>query len=169
MESYDATLSGFGLGSEIALPFNGELIPGSYFVRFSKTSTGAAFYELNLTIGAPSVISPDRFEVNDTLATSAELFLPGNQVGRIWTIDNINFHVSGDPDYFELVLPPLPSLLYTDRITIWVEPEEDGYSSIFNLFMYDETGASLPPILGPATTIENIRADFPTGQNPFSC
>ncbi|MBU0946047.1 MAG: S8/S53 family peptidase [Proteobacteria bacterium] len=165
--NYTATLNGFALDSELALPFNGELIPGSYYLRFTKTTPGAAFYEFDLVIDAPSTMTPDRFEVNDTLATAAELTLPGNQIGRIWTIDSLNFHVSGDPDYFDLALPSLPSLLYTDRITIWVEPAEDGYSSSFNLFLYDAAGASIPATAGSATTIENVRGTFTTGRIRF--
>jgi len=165
--NYTATLNGFHLDSEVALPFNGELIPGSYYLRFTKTTAGAAFYELDLAIGAPSAMSPDRYEVNDTLATAAELTLPGNRIGRVWTIDTLNFHVSGDPDYFDIALPSLPSLLYTDRITIWVEPTEDGYSSSFNLFVYDESGVSVPVTGGSATTIENVRGTFTTGRIRF--
>lgn len=164
---YRTTLRGFGLGPYVSLPFNGELVPGSYFVRFRNASSTATFYEFSLDIGAPVAMTPDRFEINDTLSTSAELNLPGNQIGRTWTVDNINFHVSGDPDYFELILPSLPSLQYNDRVTIWIEPDENGYSSNFNLFMYDETGASLPVTGGATISIENISAEFPNRRIRF--
>jgi hypothetical protein len=167
MGNYTATLSGFGLDSRVTLPYNGTLVPGGYYVRLTRIPPDAAFYELSLDIGAPSTMAPDRFEINDTLATAAALNFPGYRVGDTWTVDDINYHVPGDPDYFALQLPPLTNPLYTDRLSLWFEPNEDGYSSVFDCAVYDATGATVAISRGPSVTIENVRADFPDGEVRF--
>ncbi|MBC8185840.1 S8 family serine peptidase [candidate division KSB1 bacterium] len=140
MGDYTATISGFGI-SDQPLPFDGELNPGGYYIRFEPSpDINTCFYELEVSIGDPTIIAPDRFERNNTLTTSAELSFPSSLVGDTWAVEDINFHIRGDADYFEQELPELPDLLHTDWLTIWIEPDDRGHRSGFNLFLKSHGG-----------------------------
>ncbi|NQT26457.1 S8 family serine peptidase [candidate division KSB1 bacterium] len=164
---YIATLNGFGI-EDGTFPFNDTLVPGSYQIHFTRTSSTPCFYELNLNIEAPTTMAPDRFEVNNTFATAAEIVLPGNRVGREMTVEDINFHVSGDPDYFELRILPDLEPTKTDRLTIWIEPDElTGFSSSTRLAVFDNAGTLDPACRGLAYTISHFRDKYPDGRMKF--
>jgi len=166
MGDYLATISGGDL-TDAPLPFEGRIFPGGYYVRLAPSpEVNTCFYELRTLLDDPSYIPPDRFEENNTLTTSAELVFPPAQIDNTWEVDGINFHVNGDPDYFEIVLPELSDMFRTDRLTIWIEPDESGYSSSFNLILYDDSG-SPSSVLGRGTTIENVSETYSDGRVRF--
>ncbi len=118
-----------GTGGDDLLDYSGELEPRAYYVYLSPGNAHPAFYELNFDLDTPVTIAPDRFEDNNTLATSAELVYPEDRIGSTWVIDDLNFHLNGDDDYFELVLPDIDDFTpLTESVTIQMEPDDRGTS-----------------------------------------
>ncbi|MBN1999975.1 S8 family peptidase [candidate division KSB1 bacterium] len=122
------------------LNFSGELESRAYYVYLSPGGAYPAFYELNFDIDTPSTIAPDRFEVNNTLPDAAELVYPEDLIGETWVIDDLNFHVNDDDDFFELVLPDMEDFtLWAESVTIQVEVDSRGNSSrSFLVSVYDK-------------------------------
>ncbi|MBN2001010.1 S8 family serine peptidase [candidate division KSB1 bacterium] len=168
--SFSGRLRGANL-QNADMPFNGNLAPGAYFVDIPFVSPlNFCFYQLDITSSDPLDIAPDRFEVNDELSSCAFLDFPEDRINDTWTQADINFHVYGDPDFFELELPELPDGpfdAFTDRLTIWIEPMDNGFNSSFHIYIYDGDGNSQLAV-GSAVEIDNFRADYPDGRIRFS-
>ncbi|MBN1782443.1 S8 family serine peptidase [bacterium] len=153
-------------------PFESTLRPGTYYVHslITAASPRVCFYSIQLTQGDPVEIDLDRFENNNSLGTAAEIEYPDDRLNASWTIEDVNFHVHDDPDFFEVSVPDWsvnPVGSRSDRLTIWVEPNENGFNSTFHISTYDESGR-LGLSVGRPAVIENFRAAFPGGRMRFS-
>lgn len=152
------------------LPFDGNLAPATYYIHFTLTGVLPYFYNLNFTTVGAVAISPDVYEINNTLDTAADLRYPGNAEGATWTVEDVNFHVSGDVDYFDLKIPDLPEgpSIYDEGVQITVEATGDGYAtSAMDLDVYGADGEILPLRISRSVELEDIRDTFPDGHIRF--
>jgi len=153
------------------LPFDDDLDPGTYYFQITPTRDIPVFYSVNYTIVGQVSISPDAYEANNTMATAASLIYPGAFTGDIWEIEDLNFHVNDDLDYFELTLPDLPTGLVMpmdERVQITVEATGDGFEwSSLHLQVYDPEGDPLRERYSRSLTIEDIRDTYPDGHIKF--
>ena len=124
------------------------------------------FYMYDLSISAPLHIYGDRFEENDARDFAAELTFPGSATGGTVMIEDLSFHDSGDWDFYELILPSLPSgtTQYDEIVTLYAEPDSTGIFTTFQITVFD---ASSSESFGRACTLENIREHFPDGRITF--
>lgn len=163
----DPLINSPAIGSDM-LPFDDDVTPNSYYLTFENLHDWPSFYSFEMTIGVPLTMAPDRFEPNDALAFAGELVYSSSHEGSTIMIEDLSFHVSGDPDFYELLLPSLPSdsaTGYDELVTIYAEPDSIGTFTTFQITVYDEDGTPEP--FGRACNLENIRDRFPSGRIRF--
>ena len=167
MWDIDPLLNSPTIGSE-RLPFDDNVTPNSYYLTFENLYDWPSFYSFEMAIGAPLAMAPDRFEPNDARAFAGEIVYSSAYEGSTVMIEDLSFHVSGDPDFYELVLPSLPSDYatgYDELVTIYAEPDSIGTFTTFQITVYDEDGTAEP--FGRACNLEEIRDRFPSGRIRF--
>lgn len=160
--------TGFTPSQRIDPRFSQELPPGTYYLESRlPSSTRNVFYEIEFSSDEPATIEPDRFEDNNTLATAASIMIPEHSIGEIFPVEDLNFHVPDDQDFYALSIPDLPNATYTDRIAIYVEPEERGRGSDFLLTAYGASGETIATG-AHAMTVENVHNALSTSRFKFS-
>ncbi|MBN1893950.1 S8 family peptidase [bacterium] len=166
-DAYTLEMTGPRLGGAVSFPFADTLSPGAYHLRLAPTSEDPAFYTLMLDITTPLTIERDAYESNNVLSGCAPLVYPEEQVNGMWDVTDLNFHWTGDADFFELILPDLPDVDYQDEMTLFVEPDARGtyHLSGFDLSVYDPAGEETS--YGVSATLEDVRDYFPDGRIRF--
>lgn len=143
------------------------LAPGNYFLNLENRTSEPTFYRVNFTVESAATIDGDRYEPNNVLEDAAVLYFPLSSEGEEIIYNELNFHVSDDHDYYELVLPALPDDMfgYNEVVTVYIEPDSTGSYTTFHTTVYDESGESDP--YGRTFELTDIRERFPDGHIRF--
>jgi len=170
LDGAQGTIYGTGIrpAQSLGRIFSEDLPPGLYYLQYSAVSPNTnSYYELHISKDEPVSFEPDRFEDNNTLATAASISIPSRSIGEIFPVEDVNFHIPDDQDYYGLILPDLPNPTYTDRITIYVEPDERGRGSDFLLTAYGASGETIATG-NHAITVENVHGSLSASRFKFS-
>ncbi len=116
----------------------GGLNDGYYAIDITTTGSYPNLYRLSMIDNGSSTIDPDRFESNNGFRQRAEITYEASAIGREKIIGGLNFHVTGDDDYFELVLPAISSPLKRGELSIWVSGT--SWSNPSDISIFDDGG-----------------------------
>ena len=105
---------------------------GEYYVKVYGYAGATNTYELQFDINTSS-LTPDRFEVNDTLQTATQL----RELSGFMVYEELGFHTSNDEDWFAF------ETVAASNQSNYVSAVDHGENGGINLELFDSSGNSI--------------------------